>query len=70
MESLVKYWKGVKEKLERDPHYVPIMGIESDSGSRESSVEWVPFMNTIKEMDYITAVKDDLRTRISSLSTV
>lgn len=63
MESLVKYWKGVKEKLERDPHYVPIMGIESDSGGK--TVEWVSFTNTIKEMDYIN-VKDDLRTRISS----
>ena len=64
MESLVKYWKGVKEKLERDPHYTPIMGIETEGGSR-GSVEWVPFTNTIKEMDYIN-VKDDLRTRISS----
>jgi len=62
MESLVKYWKGVKEKLERDPHYIPIMGIESESGSG-GSVQWVPFMNTLKEMDYI-AVKDDLRKRI------
>ncbi|MAP53605.1 MAG: hypothetical protein CL605_01755 [Altibacter sp.] len=64
MESLVKYWKGVKEKLERDPHYTPIMGIETEGGSR-GSVEWVPFTNTIKEMDYIN-VKDDLRTRVSS----
>lgn len=62
MESLVKYWKGVKEKLERDPHYVPIMGIESEGGSG-GNVQWVPFMNTLKEMDYI-AVKDDLRKRI------
>ena len=63
MESLVKYWKGVKEKLENDPHYIPIMGIESEGGSG-GSVQWVPFMNTLKEMDYI-AVKDDLRKRIS-----
>tara|TARA_R110001632_G_scaffold171988_1_gene291236 strand:- start:428 stop:1267 length:840 start_codon:yes stop_codon:yes gene_type:complete len=64
MESLVKYWKGVKEKLEQDPHYIPIMGIESDGGSK-GSVEWIPFMNSLKEMDY-TAVKEDLRTRISA----
>ena len=64
MESLVKYWKGVKEKLEADPHYIPIMGIESDGGSK-GSVEWIPFMNSLKEMDY-TAVKEDLRTRISA----
>ena len=64
MESLVKYWKGVKEKLERDPHYIPIMGIETEGGSG-GNVNWVSFTNTIKEMDYIN-VKDDLRTRISS----
>ena len=39
------------------------MGIESEGGSG-GSVQWVPFMNTLKEMDYI-AVKDDLRKRIS-----
>ena len=64
MESLIKYWKGVKEKLEKDPHYIPIMGIETDGGSK-GSVEWIPFMNTLKEMDYI-AVKEDLRDRISA----
>tara|TARA_R110000737_G_scaffold353304_1_gene403986 strand:- start:2440 stop:4101 length:1662 start_codon:yes stop_codon:yes gene_type:complete len=64
MESLVKYWKGVKEKLEKDPHYIPIMGIESDGGSK-GSIEWVQFMNTLKEMDYIN-VKDDLRDRIGA----
>ena len=62
MESLIKYWKGVKEKLEKDPHYIPIMGIETD-GNSKGSVEWIPFMNTLKEMDYIN-VKEDLRDRI------
>jgi len=64
MESLVKYWKGVKEKLEKDPHYIPIMGIETEGGQK-GSVEWIQFMNTLKEMDYIN-VKEDLRTRISA----
>jgi hypothetical protein len=64
MESLIKYWKGVKEKLEKDPHYIPIMGIETEGNSR-GSVEWVQFMNTLKEMDYIN-VKDDLRDRIGA----
>ena len=64
MESLVKYWRGVKEKLEKDPHYIPIMGIETE-GSNRGSVEWIQFMNTLKEMDYIN-VKDDLRDRIGA----
>ena len=64
MESLVRYWKGVKEKLEKDPHYIPIMGIETE-GNNRGSVEWIQFMNTLKEMDYIP-VKDDLRDRIGA----
>ena len=64
MDSLVRYWRGVKEKLEKDPHYIPIMGIETEGGNK-GSVEWIQFMNTLKEMDYIN-VKEDLRTRISA----
>jgi len=64
MDSLVRYWRGVKEKLEKDPHYIPIMGIETEAGGR-GSVQWVPFMQSLKEMDY-TAVKDDLRVRIGA----
>ena len=64
MESLIRYWRGVKEKLEKDPHYIPIMGIETEAGGR-GDVKWVPFMQSLKEMDY-TAVKDDLRTRIGA----
>jgi hypothetical protein len=39
------------------------MGIETE-GNNRGSVEWVQFMNTLKEMDYIN-VKDDLRDRIA-----
>ena len=56
--------EGVKEKLEKDPHYIPIMGIETE-GNNRGSVEWIQFMNTLKEMDYIP-VKDDLRDRIGA----
>ena len=26
------FWKAVDEKMERDPHYVPKVGIESSTG--------------------------------------
>ena len=39
------------------------MGIESEGG--KGSVEWIKFMDSLKEMDYIQ-VKDDLRDRISA----
>ena len=62
MDSMKSFWRGVKEKMEQDPHFIPVMGIESEGG--KGSVEWVKFMDSLKEMDYIS-VKDDLRDRIS-----
>jgi hypothetical protein len=62
MDSMKSFWRGVKEKMEQDPHFIPVMGIESEGG--KGSVEWVKFMDSLKEMEYIS-VKDDLRDRIS-----
>ena len=39
------------------------MGIEAEGG--KGSIEWVKFMDSLKEMDYMS-VKDDLRDRISA----
>ena len=63
LESMKSFWKGVDEKLERDPHYIPKIGIESQSG--RGGVEWVKFMDTLEEMQYI-AVRDEMRQRIAS----
>lgn len=63
MESMASFWRSVKERMEQDPHYIPVMGIEADNG--KGSVEWIKFMDSLKEMEY-TAVKDDLRDRISA----
>tara|TARA_R110002012_G_scaffold119675_1_gene268766 strand:- start:568 stop:1374 length:807 start_codon:yes stop_codon:yes gene_type:complete len=63
MESMRSFWRGVKEKMEQDPHFIPVMGIEAEGG--KGAVEWIKFMDSLKEMDYIS-VKDDLRDRISA----
>ena len=63
IDSMKSFWRGVKEKMEQDPHFIPVMGIEGEGG--KGSVEWVNFMDSIKEMDYIS-VKEDLRDRISA----
>ena len=63
MDSMAAFWRGVKEKMEQDPHYIPVMGIEAENG--KGSVEWIKFMDSLKEMEYV-AVKDDLRDRISA----
>lgn len=63
MESMRSFWRGVKEKMEADPHFIPVMGIEAEGG--KGGVEWIKFMDSLKEMDYVS-VKDDLRDRISA----
>ena len=63
MDSMRAFWRSVKEKMETDPHFIPVMGIEAEGG--KGSVEWIKFMDSLKEMDYVS-VKDDLRDRISA----
>ena len=62
MDSMQSFWKAVKEKMEQDPHFIPVMGIEAEG---KGSVEWIKFMDSLKEMEYVS-VKDDLRDRISA----
>ena len=57
------FWKSVDEKMERDPHYIPKVGIESSTG--RGGVNWVKFMDTLEEMQYI-AVRDEMRNRIAA----
>jgi hypothetical protein len=63
IESMRTFWRAVKEKMESDPHFIPVMGIEAENG--KGSIEWIKFMDSLKEMDYV-AVKEDLRDRISA----
>jgi hypothetical protein len=63
MDSMRTFWRSVKEKMEQDPHFIPVMGIEAENG--KGAVEWIKFMDSLKEMDYVS-VKDDLRDRISA----
>ena len=63
LESMKSFWKTVDEKMERDPHYVPKVGIESSSG--RGGVNWVKFMDTLEEMQYIS-VRDEMRNRIAA----
>ena len=49
--------------MERDPHYIPKVGIESSSG--RGGVQWVKFMDTLEEMQYIS-VRDEIRNRMAA----
>ena len=63
LESMKSFFKSMDEKLERDPHYIPKIGIESNTG--KGGVNWVKFMDTLEEMQYL-AVRDEMRQRIAS----
>ena len=63
LESMKSFWKAVDEKMERDPHYIPKVGIESSTG--RGGVNWVKFMDTLEEMQYM-AVRDEIRARMSA----
>ena len=52
IESMKTFWRGVKEKMEQVAHFIPVMGIEAENG--RGSVEWVKFMDSLKEMYYIS----------------
>jgi len=62
LESMKAFWKAVDEKMERDPHYVPKIGIESQTG--KGGVNWTKFMDTLEEMQYMS-VRDEIRQRIA-----
>jgi hypothetical protein len=63
IQSTASFWKGIEEKMERDPHYIPKVGVESATG--RGRVEWVKFMDTMDEMQY-AQVREELRQRISA----
>ena len=63
IQSTASFWKGIEEKMERDPHYIPKVGVESATG--RGRVEWVKFMDSMDEMQY-AQVREELRQRISA----
>ena len=63
IQSTASFWKGAEEKMERDPHYIPKVGIESASG--RGKVEFVRFMDSLDEMQY-AQVRDEVRMRIAA----
>ena len=63
LESMKSFFKSTDEKLERDPHYIPKIGIESTTG--RGGINWIKLMDSLEEMQYIPA-RDEMRQRIAS----
>ena len=63
LESMKSFFKSTDEKLERDPHYIPKIGIESTTG--RGGINWIKLMDSLEEMQYIPA-RDEMRQRIAA----
>jgi len=51
-------------ELQNNPHYIPMLGIESETGA--GKMEWLKLGYTLQEMDYLP-IRDELRQRIQGL---
>jgi len=63
LETVERTARNIQEHLERDPQYIPTIGVETESG--RGGLEYVRMMDTLEELQYIP-IKDDIRQRISS----
>jgi hypothetical protein len=63
LETVERTARNIQEHLERDPNYIPTVGVETESG--RGGLEYVRMMDTLEELQYIP-IKDDIRQRISS----
>ena len=63
LETVERTARNIQEHLERDPQYIPTVGVETESG--RGGLEYVRMMDTLEELQYIP-IKDDIRQRISS----
>lgn len=65
-DAAFEFWRDVDDKLNKDPHYIPKMFLEGDGNGTGSGMEFVKFMDTLEEMQYIP-VRDEIRRTIASL---
>lgn len=63
LETVERTARNIQEHLERDPQYIPTIGVETETG--RGGLEYVRMMDTLEELQYIP-IKDDIRQRISS----
>lgn len=65
-DSAYEFWKDVDDKLQKDKHYIPKMFLEGDGNGTGSGMEFVKFMDTLEEMQYIP-VRDEIRRTIAAI---
>lgn len=65
-DSLYKTWDKFEEKLKEDPHFIPMIAVETAEGKAKGKMDFVSFTSNLMDMQFIQ-VKDDIRQRISAL---
>ena len=63
LETVERTARNIQEHLERDPNYIPTVGVETESG--RGGLEYVRMMDTLEELQYIP-IKDDIRQRLAA----
>ncbi|MFX0204372.1 MAG: hypothetical protein ACFFDT_00175 [Candidatus Hodarchaeota archaeon] len=65
-DYLKKWIDDTQEKLKQDPHYIPIVAMESGEGGKKGAINFVKMLDSLREMDYGPA-KDMMRQQIAAL---
>ncbi len=53
MDSLQKAWNWMLDKFKSNPHFISPMAVESPAGNRGKFVEFIDFMKTLDEMQFV-----------------
>lgn len=63
-EALEEKRREWQMEIEENPHFIPMLGIDSQSG--HGKVEWIKLGYTLEELDYLP-IRDEIRQRISGV---
>lgn len=66
LDSLEKMWKWALDMFKMNPHQIPPIGVENPNGSRGKLVEFVDFMKSPEDMQYIE-MRNEYRRQIGAI---
>lgn len=69
MDSLTKAWAWMLDEFKKNPHIIPPIGIENPTGTRGKLVEFIDFMRSLDEMQFIEA-RNEFRRQIGACYSV
>ena len=66
MESVQKAWNWMIDKFKNNPHTIPPIAVEAPEGHRGKFVEFIDFMKTLDEMQFIES-RNEFRRQIGAI---